>query len=406
MPKNKVIWIVLDSLRPDTFKRYNKGTLKKLKDDSIYFPNCVAQSTFTPTSFGSFLSSTNPYRSRTCLVNLSAEALRYKDKTKDSKEKEKEKNYIKGIKLEVIERPMIFDYFNRTFSCTKKILGNNYDYGSWNIHKEKDAAVSAEFIKENAQDGFFVFIRSIQTHIPWHNPLVSGQLFGGKYEYFKTLERMHLLYSNPITRPVAKRLFMFAAKMGLDLFVRRRLEGIISSLKECDIYDDTLIIISSDHGDNLHENYKAGPEHIGHGFDVEEGAINVPLLIKLPENKGGGSIVKEQVRNIDILPTILNVCNLDAKTELDGIPLLDSEGQVLTTGDEIAYSEATNMFSLKDSCSKLLVEFGKRGAKRTYVRGKKSKRLEDEADRIESEIRDVGGDEEKMIAQLKKLGYI
>jgi len=397
MSKAKVIWVVLDSQREDIFSKYNGGVMKELKRDSIYFSHAIAQSTFTPASFGSFLTSTDPYKTKNTLLNIPKEALMHKKKKGESAKD----NYFKDVKLEVVDKPSVFDYFKNTFSCSGKILGEGFDYSKWNIHRENELKDATKFIKKHSKDEFLVFVRTIQTHIPWSNPIISGKIVGKKYEYFKTLKRLHFLYSNPVAYWPTRGFIMLAAKFGLDLFVKNRLGPIIKTLKEEGIYDESMIIISADHADNLHDNFKEGYEHIGHGFDVHESVTRVPILVKFPKNTGKSRKTDDIVRNVDILPTILTACGKKSKAKLDGVPLVGKTGR-----DLVAYSEGVKTFSLENKAAKLVVNLENKKPSFSYDKGSKNSELEKAAKKIIDSASSDRGDEELMVEQLKKLGYI
>ncbi|HXG57523.1 MAG TPA: sulfatase-like hydrolase/transferase [Thermoanaerobaculia bacterium] len=74
----------------------------------------------------------------------------------------------------------------------------------------------------------------------------------------------------------------------------------ISYLKERDLYDDALIIFTSDHGEGLGDH---GEDE--HGIFLYREAIQVPLFVKLPGGRKGGSSVATPVQLVDIFPTIL-----------------------------------------------------------------------------------------------------
>lgn len=71
-------------------------------------------------------------------------------------------------------------------------------------------------------------------------------------------------------------------------------------LKSKDLYDRSLIIVLSDHGEGLYEH---GEEE--HGIFLYREAIQVPLLVKLPGSRHAGRTVKKPAGLIDVFPTIL-----------------------------------------------------------------------------------------------------
>ncbi|HXH92485.1 MAG TPA: sulfatase-like hydrolase/transferase [Thermoanaerobaculia bacterium] len=76
--------------------------------------------------------------------------------------------------------------------------------------------------------------------------------------------------------------------------------ALIDDLKKKDLYDKSLIILLSDHGEGLNEH---GEEE--HGMFLYREALQVPLLVKLPNSRRGGASVKTPVQLVDVFPTIL-----------------------------------------------------------------------------------------------------
>lgn len=76
--------------------------------------------------------------------------------------------------------------------------------------------------------------------------------------------------------------------------------ALIDDLKKRDLYDKSLIILLSDHGEGLNEH---GEEE--HGMFLYREALQVPLLVKLPNARRAGASVKTPVQLIDVFPTIL-----------------------------------------------------------------------------------------------------
>jgi hypothetical protein len=84
----------------------------------------------------------------------------------------------------------------------------------------------------------------------------------------------------------------------------------------------TVVVFTSDHGEMLGEGGYAG-----HCY-LDEPNILVPLVVALPHGAGAGRTVTEQVRSVDIAPTILELAGLPIPEGIDGaslVPLLDDE---------------------------------------------------------------------------------
>lgn len=87
---------------------------------------------------------------------------------------------------------------------------------------------------------------------------------------------------------------------------------LIQGLKSRGIYEDTLIIVTADHGESLfdHEGY------FGHGQYPYQTTVRVPLIIRWPE--GWKGIVDPQVGLVDIVPTVLEYFRIPLDKNLRG----------------------------------------------------------------------------------------
>jgi len=87
---------------------------------------------------------------------------------------------------------------------------------------------------------------------------------------------------------------------------------IIARLKALDLYDSTLIIITSDHGEMLGEHNEAT-----HSYFIYESALRVPLIFKLPGVRESRR-VDELVGLIDVVPTICDLASIEPPTAAQG----------------------------------------------------------------------------------------
>ncbi len=99
-------------------------------------------------------------------------------------------------------------------------------------------------------------------------------------------------------------------------------------------YDNSVIVLASDHGESLGEHGEQT-----HGFFVYDSTLRVPLIVKLPHSRWKGTSVADQVRNIDILPTVLEVVGLERSTDIQGESLLPRMAGKIGSADLLAYSE-------------------------------------------------------------------
>ena len=112
-------------------------------------------------------------------------------------------------------------------------------------------------------------------------------------------------------------------------------------LVELDLYDRCLIILTSDHGEEFAD-HSPSKIYSKHGHTLYEELLKVPLIIKLPHQQYAGSRVKSVVRMIDIMPTVLDVLEIEAVGgQMQGTSLRPLwERQPGRQEDRLAVSEA------------------------------------------------------------------
>jgi len=92
---------------------------------------------------------------------------------------------------------------------------------------------------------------------------------------------------------------------------------IVEKLREKNIIGNTFLILAGDHGEAFGEKVEAG-----HGIFLYEGTMRVPLILYAENHLPQGMIVKPRVRLIDLMPTILDMLNIPADKDIQGISLL------------------------------------------------------------------------------------
>jgi hypothetical protein len=87
---------------------------------------------------------------------------------------------------------------------------------------------------------------------------------------------------------------------------------LLRRLTELGLDDNTIIILTADHGETLGEGGRAGHETL---FDH---ILLVPLVLSYPGRIEGGARIRQQVRLIDLVPTILDLAGLAPVDNIDG----------------------------------------------------------------------------------------
>ena len=175
---------------------------------------------------------------------------------------------------------------------------------SWSVDQGDSGLVLISFKQHVLENGgdldqpFFLFFNLIDPHYPYHPPDAWRYAFATD----RGLEKQKIDETALIAgdRPFDVSLltpFYDAEVSYLDFMVGR----LLNWLRKKGYYDDTLIVITSDHGEHLGEKGL-----FSHQLSMEEELLHVPLIIKYPGNEQAGSIVDHPlVSNIDVYETIL-----------------------------------------------------------------------------------------------------
>jgi arylsulfatase A-like enzyme/Flp pilus assembly protein TadD len=91
---------------------------------------------------------------------------------------------------------------------------------------------------------------------------------------------------------------------------------VLQKLRQLGLYESTLIVVTGDHGEMLGEH---GEQN--HGFFIYEGALRVPLVVRVPGAPAAGAQVEHPVSLIDIAPTVLSLVGAEARKEGQGVDL-------------------------------------------------------------------------------------
>ena len=351
--KPNVIFICIDTLRADHlgmygYERDTSPSMDQLAKSGVVFTNVTSQSSWTKTSVATFMTSTYDMLNRVKTeedklplgVNTLAEIL-------------KNNGYATGA---IIANPWLLPQF---------AFNQGFDYyNSSYVADETRRRIKVEnitkYIDKNKNKKFFLYLHFMDVHNPYHPPAPFNTMFSGVEGRFQ--------YRNG---PMKMNKEDFDKTMGLYdgeiRFLDEKINSIIMYLKEQKLFDNTLIVINSDHGEEFMEHGGAG-----HGTTLYQELLHVPLIIVHKGNSDiKGSVINSKVRNIDILPTILDILNISPVTEIDGISLLP-----LIKGDKGVPSPSIASVTALHTRDKLVAISGNK-FKYIYNRSKKLSELFD-----------------------------
>ena len=92
---------------------------------------------------------------------------------------------------------------------------------------------------------------------------------------------------------------------------------LLDHLRQTELYDETVVAFTSDHGEEFWEHGRNG-----HGKALFEETLRIPLIVRYPPAVPAGAVVSERIEAVDVFPTLLELAGLPVPDELDGRSLL------------------------------------------------------------------------------------
>ena len=187
--------------------------------------------------------------------------------------------------------------------------------------------------KEKSENPFFAYLSFNAPHTPLQLPVEYYNLYknlqfnADSFDvYDEAVEKM-----TPVEIEAARKVY------GMVTNIDDNIGALIKSLKEQDIYDNTIIVFLTDNGPQ-HNRYKLGLR--ARKSSVFGGGVRVPCLIHYPEKFKGKEELDATIAHIDLLPSILDLCKLNkVNHKIDGMSFFSNEND-----DYSAFEKRTLFF--------------------------------------------------------------
>ena len=170
---------------------------------------------------------------------------------------------------------------------------------------------------------FLLYVHTVEPHDPYTPPDEFRRKFAPTVSdrEIGTAKHINLLGKRKDARSeevVAAINSLYDAEVA---FSDQQFGSLVQELRNQDLFENTLIIFLSDHGEAFYEHGA-----MGHGWDLYKEVVEIPLIVRPP----GGTVPKRVAdprQLIDILPTVLTYIGLAPPRELSGLSLGYSEGK-------------------------------------------------------------------------------
>jgi arylsulfatase A-like enzyme len=318
--KPNVLLISIDTIRSDHlgcygYERDTSPSLDRFAAEAIRFDKAVVPMSHTLPSHTSLFTGLNPLRHR-----LKMNGMKLEPDLLTLTEILKNHGYstFAGIGSVILKNTT---GMSRGFDVYDENMNGNLSRLAEDVRKSAEL-----WLNKAGASGFFMFLHFWDPHSPYQPPAPFDTFFKSHNDGFSDLylptrlnhDHLKGVYGDFEDRELPK--FIEKEKNLYDGEIRYlddELGKFFDYLKEQGMWDNTLIIITGDHGESLGERGWWGHE----SFFEEQ--VLVPLLIKLPGNGRAVESVHQTVRLIDIVPTVMDLLNIGNMPEYDGKSLVD-----------------------------------------------------------------------------------
>lgn len=355
-----VIFLVIDALRADHlgcygYARPTSPNIDALAKEGVVFTNCFAQSTHTKPSIASLFTSMYPSQHNVIRGNrqdadgnVYSPVLSASLKTMAEYMQEAGYNTVGLLEQGQLRAYMGFAqgfYFYDSFMVLAKLL--NREFYRW--------------LPKNKHRKFFAYLHYQDVHAPYTPKPQYAELFGAESDVpthgaawqdakddWRQFQIDFMEGNLEISQSDIDQLIrLYDAEIRA---IDDQLGTLFQKLKEEGVYDNSLIIITSDHGDAFLEH-----NLLDHGNSLYDEVLRIPLIMRFPGGEHQG-VVDSPVQMIDLLPTLLDYLNIDHNGTLMGHSVLGHlEGSEKPEPYPI-YSELGDMVALRKGDYKLIYD--------------------------------------------------
>jgi len=190
------------------------------------------------------------------------------------------------------------------------------------MHVLSDAVNTAVFswLDGQPRQPFFLYVHATDPHAPYTPPPELAARFrdaGLRSPLIGMPQPLRRLVEDPTLVTDDNVRYLISLYDGEIAFVDQSFGQLIAELKRRGLYDNTLIVFTADHGEEFQEH--GGFEH---ARTLYQDQLWVPLLIRLPIAGADGKRVSRRVRQVDILPTVLDALHIPIPAGVQGRSLL------------------------------------------------------------------------------------
>ena len=300
-PKEKfnIIIVLEDALRADHLSSYGyfrqtTPVKDKWAQSGIVFKNAFSQATYTRASCASFLTSLYP---------SAAGVWDFSESLDESYLTLAEILRNQGFETALFAQNAMVGPSSGLHQGFGTVL--DYEKIGFQAHQLYGSTVLDQWFENNRDRNFFLYLHLIDPHAPYDPPdegnvKYRSDYIGGKIRVQKDSQYDPDWLEKPT---VESRNFLYDQEIRYnDYFFERFLD----SLKKYKLYEDSIVIFISDHGEYLGEHDLWG--HTPPGYIQ---VLHVPMIMVYPKILPKNHVIHQPVQLLDLMPTILDLAGIN-----------------------------------------------------------------------------------------------
>ncbi len=319
--KNLVL-VLIDTLRADKLDIYNPETrvrtpyLSRLSKEAMTFEKALAPENWTKPSIATLLTGLYPTT----------------HDTKDDRAK------LPSTVTTIQEHLKSLGFVTAGFVANGYVsdkFGFRRGFDTWTNYVREGKRNRAQFVIEDAASWlqkktddkpFFLYVHTIDPHVPYIPPnkylkMYDVGPYNGPVKGSATAKLAEQIKTHRVKLDDRDKMRFEALYDGEISYHDDQLVHLQEKLADTGLLEDTLLIVTSDHGEEFFEHGM-----VGHGHSLYEELIHVPLLIRLPgsdaRTPGDGPTTAAEVSLADVFPTACELLGIECPGEVEGESLV------------------------------------------------------------------------------------
>jgi membrane-anchored protein YejM (alkaline phosphatase superfamily) len=320
-----VVLILLDTVRPDHLSAYGYArdtspAISRLAETGVLFEQVASSAPWTlPAAVTIFSGSPAPLRFSKRLTRSGVEAFRRADFVTAA--------FTEGAFLSSkYGFALGFEHYVEEKGMTA-ILGAE---GKANAESlvARTFRLASEWVEQNRRDRFFLLIHTYEPHAPYRRRSFAEGLPTGAMGEIFDVKQLGSLREGSVSFGEVELAYLEALYDGGVLETDRQVGAFLEHLESLGIRDETLVVLTSDHGEELGDHYRSRCGD--HGHSLLDDLLKVPLIIDDPTRSFPVKTVEVQVRTMDIMPTLLDLLGVPSEIPMEGrslVPLMNGQSE-------------------------------------------------------------------------------